>query len=161
MTLILELVEWRHKQLLKVYDFTDISMSDNERKTKLVHLSDKLQELKYISHDEKILSSKHIYWLIKKLMWHGIINYEIEKNTVLITYLYYPYYTRIFPQPYDFYYEKFLLNHESITSNRNIDNMQQLIITYYMLIDVIMNDLIIDMRYETKKQIYNIMLIKN
>ena len=102
-----------------------------------------------------------MYWLIKRLIWYGIINYELDKNEVLIKYLYYPYNEKIISVQYEFYSKQCLLNYGNTINIRNSNNMQQLIIAYYMLIDVIMNDLIMDIWYEVKKHIYNIMLIKN
>lgn len=157
MSLILKLVEWRYEQLLKVFDFNNIPMFS--RITNHINLSNKLVALKYISYDEKVLYNGCVYWLIKRLIWHDIINYELDKNEVLIKYLYYPYNEKMISIPYEFYSKECLLNYGNTINIRNSNNMQQLIITYYMLIDVIMNDLIIDMCYEMKKQIYNLMLI--
>ena len=165
MSLILKLVQWRYEQLLKVFDFSNIFISDPERKIKVSILMNKLLTSKYISHSEKELYSGNIYYLIKRLMWLGIINYELDKNILHVTYLYNSYHAEIFLAPsefsYDFRYVISLHNYGESTSDINAKKMQQLIITYYMLIDVIMNELIIDIRYEMKKQIYDIMLIKN
>ena len=162
MALILKLVEWRYKQLSKVFDYTPHiyeTMIKHERKVKLTILADKLVALKYISHDERVLYSEYIYWLIKRLIWYGIINYELDKNNIIVTYLYSSFNRIIVPHKNDFHSKLYLLNHNHIDRVTDTSGMQQLIITYYILIDVIMNELIIDVRYEMKKWIYNVMLI--
>lgn len=117
------------------------------------------------------------YILLKNIIWHNIIRYEIVseptifyntlKHKTHVDLLYTNYKGTHIHSCYTFWnlHIKSVLNKQSnIASNiinDNFNKMQNLIVTYFMLSNIIMANTVIDICNEIKKWIYYVMLIKN
>ena len=122
---------------------------------------------KYFNSDR---TCEYFYWLIKKLVWNNIITYEAESTYNINGYKVYTnilYIGKIKESHVPFVkypkidynavlnrYELGLVSNKD--SNDNMDKMETLITTYFMLINIIMKDTITDICDEIKKWMYYI-----
>lgn len=147
------LLEWRLDSLLEKFNIDLLGPRDIIWPC----LSKQLVTYKYITDEE--LVAIYGYWVIKKIIWKGIINYDFISgiNELHTKMLYNNYYDtrRIFTKfpPIE---PKYVFNKTFSESKENMNNMWDTIITYFILINIISADLILDMRNEIKKCLYHV-----
>ena len=148
------LVEWRFVRLLEKLNI-DLSKSGN---IIWINQGKQLVAHNYITDEKKV--SLYGYWVMKKIIWKGIINYDFifDINELHVNMLYNKYHEkRTFFTKFPTIVPKYFLNKSYPESIENMNNMWNMIINYFMLISIISENLILDVRNEIKKWLYCVM----
>ena len=147
------LVKWRFHCLLKKLGIDWPNLPKNI----WPELGKKLVIHNYISDEESV--AYYGYWIIKNIIWKGIINYDFifGIKEVHVNMLYINYHEECSIST------RFLELQPAHPSNKNfkksIKNMHSMwntIINYFMLISIISEDLILDVRNEIKNWLYHV-----
>lgn len=150
---IQDLVEWRFVCLLKKLNID----WPNPSKNIWPELGKKLVIHNYISDEESV--AYYGYWIIKKIIWKGIINYDFifGIKEVHVNMLYNNYHEeRIISTRFPDLQDAYLFNKIFQESIKNMHTMWNTIINYFMLINIISQDIILDVCNEIKNWLYHV-----
>ena len=122
----------------------------------------------YITELESNMYStkSYCYWIIKRLIWKGIIDYKLVNNlavdyAICTNMLYHEYFkTEKCCGIYNRLVKSYLLNKNWDDSEHNLRNLWNLIINYFMLIDTIVGKYMVsDLDILVKQYMYGIILL--
>ena len=162
MSLISTLVEYRYDNFLREFniDETKFNNSDTIRIENWSKLKQKITTHNY-DISEQISDGLFCYLFIKKLVWKNIINYNLEHYKWEVSMLYnnnrtFSYFGTNCP----YLDRSILLNKDRRNVIDNNNKMQNLIINYLILIQIIgTNHLIIDLVTIIKSYMFDVMVI--
>ena len=166
------LLDWRLDNFLKEYDIEleDFNKSKHilTRKQSFKHITNQLLPCTSYTSGERIIFFNYAVCLIKKIIWKNIINYILKANFIFcnselwVTYIYTNHQQIYVPIRWEYMDRDMILNKYNIESAYNLDKLWVLIISRFMLIDIIIIEhAIFDISNIIKELIYNIILIKN
>ena len=168
------LLDWRLDSFLKKYNvrLEDFSTSKDISVRKLLfkNIAKQLLPKKSYSDSERKKYINYGYWLIKNVIWKNITSYTLtpidnsDECELCITRIYSNHQETFIPTNWKYMDREMILNRtkRNIYSDDNLNKLLNLIINYFMLIDIIITEFALaDLCNIVKQLIYHTVLLKN